>query len=88
MGVMAPQQKTEVSPNVKMKMNEEEGPGGGRRYTQELVESWLEAFVVNMPIQQSQEKQCNFLFLSQILARCTAAVSDHQCNIFVIMMWL
>lgn len=27
MGVMAPQQKTEVSPNVKMKMNEEEGPG-------------------------------------------------------------
>lgn len=28
MGVMAPQQKKkEMSPNVKMKMNEEEGPG-------------------------------------------------------------
>lgn len=34
MGFMAPQQKKkEVSPNVKMKMNEEEGPGGGRPYT-------------------------------------------------------
>lgn len=29
MGFMAPQQKKEVSPNVKMKMNEEEGPGEG-----------------------------------------------------------
>lgn len=39
MGFMAPQQKKEeVSPNVKMKMNEEEGPGEEDE-TRELVRS-------------------------------------------------
>lgn len=43
MGAMAPQQKKDVSPNVKMKMNAEEGPGEDDD-TEEL------AFAVNMPL--------------------------------------
>lgn len=40
-------EEREVSPNVKMKMNEGEGPGEYHD-TVELVELWREAFAVNM----------------------------------------
>lgn len=55
MGAMAPQQKKDVSPNVKMKMNAEEGPGEDDD-TEELVESWLQAFAVNIPLYQKPIK--------------------------------
>lgn len=67
MGAMAPQQKKDVSPNVKMKMNAEEGPGEDDD-TEELVESRLQAYT-------KAKKQSNFFFLPVILASCAAAES-------------
>lgn len=80
MGAVAPQQKKDVSPNVKMKMNAEEGPGEDDD-TEELVESWLQAFAVNKRLNQRQEKQSNFFFPPLILASCAAAeLFRSRCN--------
>lgn len=55
---MAPQQKRKTSPNVKMKMNEEEGPGE-YDHTEELVKAWKVAVLGNLQMQHSREKAEN-----------------------------
>lgn len=52
---MAPQQKRKRRRIVKMKMNEEEGPGE-YDHTEELVKAWKEAVLGNLLLQHSREK--------------------------------
>lgn len=49
-------EEKETSPNVKMKMNEEEGPGE-HDHTEELVKAWKVAVLGNLLMQHSREKQ-------------------------------
>lgn len=49
-------EEKETSPNVKMKMNEEEGPGE-YDHTEELVKARKVAVLGNLQMQHSREKQ-------------------------------
>lgn len=49
-------EEKETSPNVKMKMNEEEGPGE-YDHTEELVKAWKVAVLGNLQMQHSRQKQ-------------------------------
>lgn len=51
-------EEKETSPIVKMKMNEEEGPGE-YDHTEELVKAWKEAVLGNLLMQHSREKLIN-----------------------------